>query len=85
MLKKLLLLAASLVVASALANSALGHGGGLNSEGCHNERATGSYHCHRSSSEMKKSRSGANRLRCDLGSRSKDCTPKQDQRQKRKY
>lgn len=23
------------------------HGGGLNSEGCHNERATGGYHCHR--------------------------------------
>ena len=26
------------------------HGGGLNSEGCHNERATGGYHCHRSPS-----------------------------------
>jgi 5-methylcytosine-specific restriction endonuclease McrA len=23
------------------------HGGGLNAEGCHNERATGGYHCHR--------------------------------------
>ncbi|MCY4405482.1 MAG: YHYH domain-containing protein [Rhodospirillaceae bacterium] len=23
------------------------HGGGLNSDGCHNETATGGYHCHR--------------------------------------
>ena len=27
-----------------------GHGGGLNSSGCHNNRKTGGYHCHRSSS-----------------------------------
>lgn len=26
--------------------SALAHGGGLNSEGCHNNRKTGDYHCH---------------------------------------
>lgn len=25
------------------------HGGGLNSEGCHNQRSDGSYHCHRKS------------------------------------
>jgi endonuclease YncB( thermonuclease family) len=25
----------------------LAHGGGLNASGCHNERATGGYHCHR--------------------------------------
>lgn len=25
------------------------HGGGLNASGCHNERRTGGYHCHRSS------------------------------------
>lgn len=24
------------------------HGGGLNKDGCHNERKTGGYHCHRS-------------------------------------
>ena len=28
---------------------ALAHGGGLNSEGCHNNRSTGQYHCHRGS------------------------------------
>jgi hypothetical protein len=27
--------------------AALAHGGGLNSEGCHNNRKTGDYHCHR--------------------------------------
>lgn len=25
----------------------LAHGGGLNAEGCHNNRKTGGYHCHR--------------------------------------
>lgn len=25
------------------------HGGGLNAEGCHNNRKTGDYHCHRGS------------------------------------
>lgn len=26
------------------------HGGGLNNEGCHNNRKTGDYHCHRAPS-----------------------------------
>lgn len=30
---------------------AFAHGGGLNAEGCHNNRKTGGYHCHRSSSK----------------------------------
>ncbi|WP_347276631.1 excalibur calcium-binding domain-containing protein [Caulobacter segnis] len=29
------------------------HPGGLNSEGCHNNRKTGDYHCHRGSSPPK--------------------------------
>lgn len=33
-----------------LALPALGHGGGLNAEGCHTNRKTGDYHCHRSAS-----------------------------------
>ncbi|HSM53572.1 MAG TPA: excalibur calcium-binding domain-containing protein [Erythrobacter sp.] len=33
-----------LVLASA---AAAAHGGGLNAEGCHNNRKTGDYHCHR--------------------------------------
>ena len=28
----------------------LSHGGGLNKDGCHNDRKNGGYHCHRSSS-----------------------------------
>ena len=38
---------ASLIVLAFMA-TAWGHGGGLNSAGCHNETATGGYHCHRS-------------------------------------
>lgn len=36
------------VLALGLATSgvAFGHGGGLNAEGCHNDRRTGEYHCH---------------------------------------
>lgn len=35
-------------VALALATGLTGaHGGGLNAEGCHNNRKTGDYHCHR--------------------------------------
>ena len=34
--------------ASVATGSALAHPGGLNAEGCHNNRKTGEYHCHRS-------------------------------------
>lgn len=34
-------------VASFGFQQAFAHGGGLNSEGCHNNRKTGDYHCHR--------------------------------------
>lgn len=39
----LILLALGLMAGS----EALAHGGGLNAQGCHNERQTGGYHCHR--------------------------------------
>ena len=32
-----------------VSDMAFAHGGGLNAEGCHNNRKTGGYHCHRSS------------------------------------
>lgn len=35
------------IAAALAAASAFAHGGGLNSEGCHNNRKTGDYHCHR--------------------------------------
>jgi hypothetical protein len=43
----ILALAGAAMVAPA---PAAAHGGGLNREGCHNERRTGGYHCHRASS-----------------------------------
>lgn len=30
------------------ASSVFAHGGGLNAQGCHNDRKNGGYHCHRS-------------------------------------
>lgn len=42
-------LAISALLASA-STGAMAHGGGLNAEGCHHERATGGYHCHRAPS-----------------------------------
>lgn len=33
-----------------LTSPAFAHGGGLNAQGCHNNRKTGDYHCHRSPS-----------------------------------
>jgi hypothetical protein len=42
------------------------HSGGLDANGCH--AGSKPYHCHRSSTEMV-----GNRLRCDLGSKSKEC------------
>lgn len=47
------------------------HSGGLNASGCHG--GSRPYHCHRRSSEMVRTVDGKNRLRCDLGSRSKEC------------
>lgn len=34
-------------VLALFAGAAQAHGGGLNAEGCHNNRKTGDYHCHR--------------------------------------
>ncbi|WP_238446614.1 YHYH domain-containing protein [Azohydromonas australica] len=45
MMKCLLLLAAAGLVA--VSSQAGAHGGGLNAEGCHHNRKTGDYHCHR--------------------------------------
>ncbi len=50
--------AAALLAWGTPAAPAFAHGGGLNAEGCHNNRKTGDYHCHRgpsaSSSSSKK-------------------------------
>lgn len=36
-----------MLLVAASANAVYAHGGGLNAEGCHNNRKTGDYHCHR--------------------------------------
>jgi hypothetical protein len=41
---------AILLLCTTFAPPAQSHPGGLNAEGCHNNRKTGDYHCHRSSS-----------------------------------
>jgi hypothetical protein len=48
MLKLCAASAAAVLAAWLLATpAAYAHGGGLNAEGCHNNRKTGDYHCHR--------------------------------------
>jgi len=48
-MKKFYLCKLCLIIFGALlaVQQAQAHGGGLNSEGCHNNRQTGDYHCHR--------------------------------------
>lgn len=48
-------LAKAIALTLVLPGVAWPHGGGLNSEGCHNNRKTGDYHCHRSGGEARKS------------------------------
>lgn len=36
-----------IVLALSYSGLAIGHGGGLDANGCHNNRKTGDYHCHR--------------------------------------
>jgi len=52
--------AALLLLAIWAPGGALAHGGGLNSEGCHNNRKTGDYHCHRSGGEARNSQGTRN-------------------------
>ena len=40
--------------------TAFAHGGGLNKEGCHNNRSTGDYHCHRGNSSKSTSGKSSN-------------------------
>lgn len=49
-LPSIVALLASCVVVNLPSPAAKAHPGGLNSEGCHNNRKTGGYHCHRGKS-----------------------------------
>lgn len=46
-LPSILALLFSTLVVGAQGSPALAHPGGLNGQGCHNNRKTGGYHCHR--------------------------------------
>lgn len=46
-LSSIVILAAALLSGGLPARPAVAHPGGLNAEGCHNNRKTGGYHCHR--------------------------------------
>lgn len=72
----LLLLVLGLVAGS----EALAHGGGLDAQGCHNNRKTGDYHCHRAQqvSAPVPSQSVANERRSKLDSQQL-VTPSQEQ------
>ncbi|RYG92616.1 peptidoglycan-binding protein [Loktanella sp. IMCC34160] len=65
-------MAAALSISALIPQPSFAHSGGLNAAGCH--AGSRPYHCHRSPSEMVRTQDGRNRLRCDLGSRSRECT-----------
>jgi hypothetical protein len=48
-----------LLVSTLLPSAAAAHGGGLNAEGCHNNRKTGDYHCHRAPSVQRPKQAAA--------------------------
>jgi hypothetical protein len=45
-MQKLAALILSALLTISLTGAVLAHGGGLNKDGCHNNRKTGGYHCH---------------------------------------
>ena len=53
----------ALIAVFAVGAPALAHRGGLNKSGCHNNRKTREYHCHRSSSYMKQRKETLNNER----------------------
>lgn len=71
MSRLLVLILSTLVLFQMAAQMTYAHSGGLNASGCH--AGSRPYHCHRSPSQMVRTRDGRNRIRCDLGSRSKEC------------
>ena len=52
----------------------LAHPGGLNSEGCHNNRKTGDYHCHRGSSAKASARASYGLASMEAGASFRNCT-----------
>jgi hypothetical protein len=60
-------LVVALALAPALTQFALAHPGGLNAQGCHTNRKTGEYHCHRGGGGQRLTGSGkTNKTVCDV-------------------
>ncbi|QYJ02429.1 excalibur calcium-binding domain-containing protein [Thalassovita mediterranea] len=59
-------LLACLLLAGTLSSPAFSHGGGLNAQGCHNDRKNGGYHCHRSAPRSQPARTQSNNLSSKL-------------------
>ena len=57
-----------------LSAPALAHPGGLNAEGCHNNRKTGDYHCHRGSGGASSSSRARNYGAVSSGRAFRNCT-----------
>lgn len=63
----------SVVLLLAPATLAQAHGGGLNSDGCHNNRKTGEYHCHRGGSTPPRSSQQPQQLTSSSGGAFRNC------------
>lgn len=68
-------LAAGLLLVLAATGQALAHPGGLNAEGCHNNRKTGDYHCHRPRAGAASSSGGKARAQGAFGSTRPEAFP----------
>jgi hypothetical protein len=64
------LVAFAALAAGVPASPLAAHPGGLNAEGCHNNRKTGGYHCHRKPS---RARSSARKTRLSAGGAFANC------------
>lgn len=53
-----------------MASGAWAHGGGLNKDGCHNDRKNGGYHCHRSNTPLQSQINSAPRAQFTSGTTS---------------
>ena len=47
LMKMFVSVAVAAMLTLSFSSAVLAHGGGLNKDGCHNNRKTGDYHCHR--------------------------------------
>lgn len=63
----------ALLISSTAPLPALAHGGGLNAQGCHNNRKTGDYHCHRGASAASTSRSKSYAVASASGGAYRNC------------